>query len=126
MHATRNRVTILLTLISSTVGAQTRPSAPGRPSFAEPAISPDGREIAFVTGSDIWSVPATGGDARLLVSHPSNDSRPLYSPDGKRLAFMSTRSGSADIWIRDFATGALRRLTFDDGAEQLDAWSREG
>jgi tricorn protease len=110
----------------SVVGAQTRPTSPGRPSFAEPAISPDGREIAFVSGGDIWSVATAGGDAHLLVSHPANESRPMYSPDGKRLAFMSTRSGSADIWILDFATGALRRLTFDDGAEQLDAWSRDG
>ena len=39
---------------------------------------------------------------------------------------MSTRAGSADIWILDFASGSLRRLTFDDGAEQLDAWSRDG
>jgi len=116
-----------LCLVSfASVIAQTRPSAPGRPSFAEPAISPDGREIAFVSGGDIWSVPESGGDAHLLVSHPANESRPIYSPDGKRLAFMSTRSGSADIWILDFANGALRRLTFDDGAEQLDAWSKDG
>ena len=50
----------------------------------------------------------------------------MYSPDGKRLAFMSNRAGSADIWILDFASGSVRRLTFDDGAEQLDAWSRDG
>src|SRR5437016_3355539 len=104
--------------------AQTRPSAPARPSFAEPGISPDGREIAFVSGGDIWSVATTGGDAHLLVSHPATESRPLYSPDGKRLAFVSTRSGNPDIWILDFAGGSVRRLTFDDGAEQLDAWSR--
>ena len=36
--------------------------------FAEPGISPDGREIAFTSGGDIWSVPAAGGDARLLVA----------------------------------------------------------
>jgi len=123
-YSTRAIAALLFALAAAS--AQSRPAGPGRPSFAEPAISPDGREIAFVSGGDIWSVPATGGDAHLLVSHPANESRPLYSPDGKRLAFMSTRSGSADIWILDFATGALRRLTFDDGAEQLDAWSKDG
>lgn len=106
--------------------AQARPTAAPRPSFAEPAISPDGREIAFVSGGDIWAVPSAGGDARVLVSNSATESRPLYSPDGKRLAFVSTRAGSPDIWILDFASRTVRRLTFDDGAEQLDAWSRDG
>src|SRR5204863_10176824 len=68
-------------------------TAEAKPSFAEPALSPDRSEIAFVSGGDIWTVPAAGGEARLLVSHAATESRPLYSPDGKRLAFVSTRSG---------------------------------
>ncbi len=38
------------------------------PSLSDPAISPDGREIAFVSGGDIWTVPAAGGEAHLLVT----------------------------------------------------------
>lgn len=94
-------------------------------SFAEPGISPDGREIAFVSGGDIWSVPATGGDARLLVAHDANESRPLFSPDGRSLAFMSTRTGGGDIYVLSFSTGSLRRVTADDGAEQLEGWSAD-
>lgn len=97
-----------------------------RPYFYEPAISPDRKEIAFVSGGDIWTVPAEGGEARLLVSHPATESRPLYSPDGHRLAFISTRTGNGDIYVLDFASGELKRLTFDDGFEQLDAWSYDG
>ena len=96
------------------------------PSFAEPAISPDRSEIAFVSGGDIWTAPAAGGEARLLVSHPANESRPLYSPDGRNLAFVSDRTGGGDIYIVTLTTGALRQLTFDDGLERLDAWSRDG
>ena len=96
------------------------------PSFAEPGISPDGREIAFVSAGDIWTVPAEGGEARLLVAHEAYESRPLYAPEGRRLAFVSKRTGGGDIYILDFGTGALRRLTFDDGLEQLDGWSRDG
>ena len=69
------------------------------PSFGEPGISPDGATIAFVSGGDIWEVPRAGGDARLLVSHPATESRPLYSPDGKRLAFTSTRTGNGDVYV---------------------------
>jgi tricorn protease len=96
------------------------------PSFGEPAISPDRAEIAFVSGGDIWTVPASGGEARLLVSHPASESRPLYAPDGRTLAFVSDRTGGGDIYLMNLATGALRQLTFDDGIERLDAWSRDG
>ncbi len=96
------------------------------PSFAEPGISPDGREIAFVSGGDIWSVPAAGGEARLLVAHPAIESRPLYSPDGRQLAFVSNRAGSNDLWTLDLSSGSLRRVTFEDSAEQLDGWSSDG
>jgi Tol biopolymer transport system component/C-terminal processing protease CtpA/Prc len=102
----------------STVAAQ--------PYFTEPALSPDRREIAFVSGGDIWTVPSTGGVASLLVSHPANEARPSYSPDGKQLAFISTRTGNGDIYLLTFASGELKRLTFDDAPDQLDGWSRDG
>ena len=60
------------------------------------------------------------------MSHPATESRPLYSPDGRRLAFVSDRTGGGDIYVLTFATGELKRLTFDDGLDQLDAWSRDG
>jgi Tol biopolymer transport system component/C-terminal processing protease CtpA/Prc len=106
--------------------AQGPSATTGRPSLAEPAISPDSKEIAFVSGGDIWTVPAAGGTAHLLISDPANEERPLYSPDGKSLAFTSTRDGAANIFILDFASGTIRRLTWSDSAEQLDGWSADG
>ncbi len=97
-----------------------------RPSFAEPSLSPDGKEIAFASGGDIWTVPAAGGAARLLVSHTANESRPLWSPDGTRLAFVSNRTGNGDIYVLALRSGELARITYDDAAENLDAWSRDG
>ena len=118
--------TVLLVLAAlTTVSAQSSSLAP-RAYFTEPAISPDRSEIAFVSGGDIWAVPRGGGEARLLLSHPANESRPLYSPDGRRLAFVSNRTGGGDIYVLTFATGDVARLTFDDGNEQLDGWSRDG
>lgn len=96
------------------------------PYMTEPSLSPDRKEIAFVSGGDIWSVGAEGGAARLLVSHPATESKPLFSPDGKWLAFTSNRTGNGDIYILEIETGSLRRLTFDDVNENLDAWSRDG
>ena len=73
--------------------------ASARPYMTEPSLSPDRSEIAFVSGGDIWTVPAAGGVARLLISHPATESCPMCSPDGARLAFISTRTGNGDIYV---------------------------
>ena len=112
---------IILFAFSASVGF-----AQPRAYFTEPSLSPDRKEIAFVSGGDIWTVPATGGVAALLVSHPANEARPLYSPDGRYLAFISSRTGGGDIYLLTLITGDLKRLTFDDGLDQLDGWSRDG
>jgi tricorn protease len=96
------------------------------PSFSQPAVSPDGSLIVFASGGDLWTVPAGGGTAHLLVADPATESRPLYAPDGKRLAFVSTRTGNGDIYVLTLATGGIARLTWDDDPDQLDAWSRDG
>jgi tricorn protease len=96
------------------------------PWLSQPALSPDGREITFSSGGDLWSVPASGGEARLLVSHAADDRRPIYSPDGKRIAFVSDRTGNGDLYVLTLANGALARLTYDDGVENPDGWSADG
>jgi tricorn protease len=106
----------------SNLAAQTPVQIP----FSEPSISPKGDDIAFVSGGDIWTVPNKGGDARLLVAHPATESRPLYAPDGKSLAFTSQRTGNGDVYVLNLATGGVKRLTFDDGFEQVSGWSRDG
>jgi len=115
---------ILFLLIGVSVGVAHAQQA--RPYFSEPSLSPDRKEIAFVSGGDIWTVPATGGVSALLVSHPATESRPMYSPDGAKLAFVSTRTGNGDIYVLTLASGELKRLTFDDAFDQLDGWSRDG
>lgn len=106
--------------------AQADKPVAGIPYFSDPALSPDASEIAFVSGGDIWTVPAAGGDAHLLVSHPDYDSRPIYSPDGKYLAFTSTRSGNGDIYVLDLVSNELKRISFDDGFDDGSAWSADG
>jgi Tol biopolymer transport system component/C-terminal processing protease CtpA/Prc len=94
--------------------------------LSEPSLSPDGSLVAFASGGDIWEAPASGGVAHLLVTGPATEGRPLYSPDGKRLTFTSTRGGSVNIYVLDLDTGAIKRLTYGEPAEELDSWSTDG
>ena len=99
---------------------------------AQPAWSPDGTRIAFVsardrggrlTGTlsvsalelfsnsghgDIFLAPALGGAAVKLVE---DGYYPSWSPDGKRIAFMSNREGGVHIWTVSAEGGAPERLT---------------
>src|SRR5262249_18819651 len=40
--------------------------------------------------------------------------------------FISNRTGNDDIFVLDLASGDTRRITYDDGTDHLDAWSRDG
>ncbi len=51
--------------------------------------------------SDIWLVPARGGEPRRLTSSPAADMNPRWSPDGRTIAFISSRSGSPQVWMID-------------------------
>ena len=64
-----------------------------------PAISPDGKEIAFSYKGDLYKVPVQGGDAVQLSFHQAHDYMPVWSPDGKQLAFASDRYGNFDIFV---------------------------
>lgn len=120
-------VALLAAIGTGVIPSDLRNAAPTAvASYAEPSLSPDHKEIAFASGGDIWTVPYAGGDARLLVSHPATESRPMWSPDGTKLAFVSTRTGNGDIYVLTLATGDLKRITFDDVNDALDNWSRDG
>jgi len=122
---TMRRISSALLLLA-TAAAAPAAAQEARPFLYQPAPSPDGSEIAFVSSGDIWVVPATGGSAHILVGNEADESRPLYSPDGTRLAFVSDRDGDDDIYVLTLASGEVRRLTWGDGNEELDAWSPDG
>ena len=122
-----HRIVVGLAVLGSAAPTTSTLDLPAaRPSFAEPSLSPDRREIVFASGGDLWTVPSTGGNAQLIVSHPANERRPYFSPDGNSVAFTSTRTGNGDIYVLNLASGDLNRITFDDGLDLLDGWSRDG
>ncbi|MDI3340402.1 MAG: S9 family peptidase [Sphaerobacter sp.] len=91
-----------------------------------PAWSPGGHEIAFVsnrtpdreynTVSEIWAVPARGGEARPIATGDDADfGQPVWSPDGTGIAFSGHRypeaGGAVDSHVWVAAGGDIRCLT---------------
>ncbi|MBN2345921.1 MAG: PD40 domain-containing protein, partial [Candidatus Aminicenantes bacterium] len=72
----------------------------------------NGELVVFVYAGDIWSVPAAGGDARRLTSHPGLELFPKISPDGRWIAFSAEYSGSRQVWVMPAAGGTPRQLTY--------------
>ena len=74
----------------------------------EPVPSPDGKWIAFAVRDtdydanrgrfDLWLAAADGSSVRQLTSHPENDTDPQWSADGQWIYFLSSRSGSSQVW----------------------------
>ncbi len=90
-----------------------------------PAISPDGKTVAYSYKGDIWTVPANGGQARQITTNPAYDAYPVWSPDSKQIAFASSREGSMDIYVVGRNGGAPRRVTTDSGDEYPMAWRND-
>jgi len=93
---------------------------------ATPALSPDGKQLAFSWRGDLWLVASTGGTARRLTSHPARDTQPAFSPDGRQLAFISDRTGSPQLYLMDLPDGTPVQWSFHSEGCALDDWYPDG
>lgn len=90
------------------------------------SISPDGQNIAFSYKGDLYLVPSSGGEAKLLTFHEAYDFRPIWSPDSKTIAFASDRFGNADIYKISVEGGKATRLTFFSRGEYPTSFTPDG
>ena len=100
--------------------------------IADVQISPDGKQIAYVTTSAskeaeapsmaVWLVDADGGAPRRLTTSDAADNSPRWAPDGRRIAFVSDRKerGKSQVYVMALAGGEAVRLTDAQGAGDGD------
>jgi Tol biopolymer transport system component len=95
---------------------------------AQPALSPDGRSVAFVSNRDgqwdIYVGLVGGGSLVRITNDPNVEMRPRWSPDGARLLYARlNETGLYDLWVAPALGGAARRLVLN---ATYPTWSPDG
>ena len=91
-----------------------------------PAISPDGRTVAFSYRGNLWKVASTGGVATPLTVGTWHNTMPVWSPDGSRIAFASDRNGNLDVYVVAAEGGEATRLTTHSVDEMPTSFTPDG
>ena len=97
-------------------------------------VSPDGKTIIFVVAvsdlarvkrnSHIWAMDIDGKNPRQLTMGDKSESSPLFSPDGRQILFVSSKDGSANLYLmKANGKGVWRKLTNLSTAVSDPLWS---
>jgi Tol biopolymer transport system component len=74
-------------------------------SLSSVAWTPDGRQLLFLRGSkpssDLWRIPAEGGQPQKIGPLPKGAQGLRVHPDGQRLAFTAGDPGTTEIWVME-------------------------
>jgi Tol biopolymer transport system component len=104
----------------------------------QPALSPDGRRIAYIRGdgedAQVWLMNADGSGQHQITRSDGEKARPLWSPDGRRLVFMVWNRSLCDpepvlwcpftdVWKVNADGSGERKLV---GRTLQPAWSPDG
>ncbi len=97
----------------------------------DPAVSPDGKTVAFRSHRDgfwdIYTAPVAGGSATRLTRNMIYSGAPVWSPDGRKIAFESYARGDLDIWVMNADGMQASDLTNEEKTYDSDpTWSPDG
>ncbi len=77
-----------------------------------PALSPDGKQMAFSYQGDIWTASHDGSAPKRMTIHEGYETKPIWTPDGRGLVFRSDRNGNNDVFFVGADGGTPKQLTF--------------
>jgi len=94
------------------------------------SITPDGRTLAFVEerpnfGLDIMFLETESGRVRPFLDSDFDEAYPEFSPDGRWIAYTSSESGTAEVYVRPFPGPGRKHLVSSRGGVQ-PLWARNG
>ena len=101
-----------------------------------PALSPDGRLVAYTVRdtdwvgnafvTQIWLADLATGENRQITQGKKTSNAPAWAPDGRRLAFGSERSERRQVFVLDMDGGDPVQLTTAEEGVTTFAWSPDG
>lgn len=104
--------------------------------LSEPQISPDGKWIVYSVSTpdweknhavrDIWVAPLSGAETARQLTRGGSDTRARWSPDGKRIAFISERGGTPQVYFVTPEGGEATRMTSLSTGADNELWSPDG
>lgn len=115
------KLTLIFAMIATALVAQASPLW-----MRYPAISPDGKQVAFCYKGSIYVASANGGEATRVTPTAHYDYAPVWSPDSKTIAFASNRYGNFDVFTVAATGGTPKRVTTNSASETPSAFSPDG
>ncbi|HXJ17249.1 MAG TPA: hypothetical protein VNM68_08640, partial [Candidatus Polarisedimenticolia bacterium] len=107
-------------------GAEQPLAAPAR-DYYQPRLSPDGRRVAVDIGDQIWLYDVARDTLTRFTFEGALNQYPTWTPDGRRIAFMSNREGSFNLfWQLADGGGGLERLLTAKTNNVPFSWSSNG
>jgi dipeptidyl aminopeptidase/acylaminoacyl peptidase len=104
--------------------------------ISELNLSPDGNWVLFTMKSpsilgnkfytDIYAVNTNKDTLIQVTTHAKADYNPIWSPDGKTIAYLSTSSLTAQVFLKQFPNGEPKQLTKVEGGVSNIGWSPDG
>ncbi|MHC4124341.1 MAG: TolB family protein [Planctomycetota bacterium] len=97
----------------------------------DPAWSPDGGKIAYISGHgyqthELYVMDPDGKNKCRLTNNKALELLPAFSPDGKTIAYVSDITGNYEIWLMNVDGNDNRQLTDSPGIDTRPCWSSDG